>query len=65
MLGTKDLKNPLPAFFLSLSNPLLFSFFLLTCRTFPHAEFLADKKSFDVGQVPFYPLKLCWHQNDS
>lgn len=50
-------------FFFNLSNPLLFSFFLLTYRTSPHTAFLAAIKSFDVGQVPFYPLKLCWHQN--
>ena len=35
---------------------------LLTYRTFLHTEFLASVKSFDVGQAPFYPLKLCWHQ---
>lgn len=47
----------------NLLNPLLFSFFLLTYRTFPHTQFLVAIKSLDVGQVPFYPLKLCWHQN--
>ena len=50
-------------FFFHLSNTLLFSFFLFTYRTFPHTEFLAAIKSFNIGQVPFYPLKSCWHQN--
>ena len=36
--------------FFKLSNPLLFSFFLLTYRIFPHTEFLAAIKSFDVSQ---------------
>ena len=40
-----------------------FPLFLLTYRTFPHTKFLAAMKSFDIDQVPFYPLKLCWHQN--
>ena len=46
-------------FFFNLSNLLSFSFFLLTYRTFPHADFLAGINSFDVDQIPFYPLKLC------
>ena len=45
------------------SNSLLFSFYSSHNRTFLHTEFLASVKSFDVGQAPFYPLKLCWHQN--
>ena len=32
-------------------------------RTFPPTNFLIAIKSFDVGQVPFYPLKFWWHQN--
>ena len=54
---------PFILFLFNLSNPLLFSFFLLTYRASPYTAFLAAIKSFDVGQVPFYPLKLCWHQN--
>ena len=39
--------------------------FSFSRKNFPPASFLIAVKSFDVGQVPFYPLKLVASKYDS
>lgn len=50
----QHVKNNFTKHQVNLSNPLLFSFFLLTYRPSSHT-FLAAIESLDDVQVPFYP----------